>query len=88
MSIHKDMSPAALAAALRDGTEGWGTWGSAAHHVMYVEPIGAKTRRHCRCGCRRVITHRACANGVALYTGCELEVRRFAKEVALRRMER
>lgn len=75
-----DLSPQALRAAMRGGTEAWGTWGSATEHLLYVEPINPpKWLGKCRCGCRRRITHAAKANGIGLYFGCELSVRRWVK---------
>jgi hypothetical protein len=79
-----DLSPAALSAAMRGGTDLWGQWGSAGDHVMYVEPVHAdQRRRKCRCGCRRWHTHRAMAHGVCLGTGCELSMHRFARGARL-----
>ena len=54
------------------------TWASAFFHTRYAEPI--HTRRKCRCGCDGRITHAGMANGIALYTGCELSVRRWVKD--------
>lgn len=71
------LSPAALGAAMRGGTELWGQRGSATHHVCYVEAI--KSRRKCRCGCAQRKTHAGMANGVALTSGCELSVRRWVR---------
>jgi hypothetical protein len=60
------------------------TWGSAAHHALYVERIerGAKRWRMCRCGCRKRATHRVAANGVTLAVGCELEAHRSKRQLA------
>lgn len=75
-----DLSPQALSAAMRGGTEAWGAWGSATEHVLYVEEVTRLDRRiKCRCGCKRHVTHFASANGVALRCGCELSVRRWVK---------
>lgn len=74
------LSPEALRAAMRGGTEGWGEWGSIEHHALYVEPCDPRSRRRkCGCGCKGRITHRASANGVCMGQGCELSMRRFAK---------
>lgn len=74
------LSPAALSAAMRGGTEGWGQCASATGHVRYCEAIvGRKGRRRCRCGCGRASTHRGMANGVAMMVGCELHVRRWVR---------
>lgn len=79
------LSGAALAAAMRGGTEAWGQWGSAHEHVLYVEPFPKdspyyRRRRMCRCGCRKRITHIVMANGVGLGWGCEMEAHRFRRK--------
>lgn len=71
------LSPAALSAAMRGGTDSWGAWGNSETHIRYVEPT--KSRRLCLCGCRRRVTHIGMCNGVGLIWGCELRVRRWAK---------
>ena len=71
------LSPRALAAAMRGGTDEWGKWGSAIHHVRYMEPVGPRSRRRCQCGCGQRATHVGMANGVALNTGCKLCVSRW-----------
>lgn len=74
------LSPSALSAAMRGGTGEWGRHGSAMEHVRYAEPcVPAARRQKCRCGCERRKTHVGMANGVALYSGCELSVRRWVK---------
>ncbi len=80
MTKLKELSPAALRAAMQGGTESWGEWGSAVDHLRYAEPIG-KTRnwRKCYCGCGKRQTHRGMANGVALAWGCQLSVMRWVK---------
>lgn len=82
-----DLNPAALAAAMRGGTEAWGQRGSAMHHVLYVEPaVGNMRRRKCRlCSCGKRITHMAAANGVGLAWGCELSVHRWVKKMGAQR---
>jgi hypothetical protein len=50
------LSAPALSAAMKSGTKEWGEWGSAEHHVLYIEPIFS--RRKCRCGCKKRVTHR------------------------------
>lgn len=76
-----DLSPAALKAAMTTGVSGWGRWGSAERHALYVEPaIPAMRRRKCHCGCGGRISHMTAANGVGLFWGCELSAHRFAKE--------
>lgn len=74
------LSPAALSAALRGGTDAWGRWGSALEHVRYMEPVLPRSRRRCHCGCKRRATHTGKANGVALMKGCELSVARWVRE--------
>lgn len=73
-----DMSPEALSAAMRGGTDAWGQWGSASDHVRYMEHTENK-RRKCWCGCGGRATHRGMANGICLVTGCELRIRRWVK---------
>jgi hypothetical protein len=77
----KDLSSAALSAAMRGGTDGWGRHGSAYGHVRYLEPVDGRSRRRCHCGCGRRATHRGKANGVALITGCELSMQRWCRNV-------
>lgn len=74
----KELSPQALRAAMRGGTDQWGTYGSSDAHVRYMEPIWPTWRRRCPC-CKRRATHKRMANGVCLGTGCELSVRRWVK---------
>lgn len=76
---HK-LSPAALSAAMRGGTQTWGQWASADDHIRYCEPVEAASRRRCRCGCHRRATHRGMANGIALTSGCELSMRRWVRD--------
>lgn len=76
-----DLSPAALKAAMTGGTSSWGQWGSATEHGVYVEPANLGRRwRKCHCGCGKRATHRGAANGVTLSLGCELAMRRFARQ--------
>lgn len=74
------LSPQALGAAMRGGTEAWGQWGSSIDHVRYAEPITGPRRRICRCGCRKRSTFRGAANGVTLVTGCEFRIRRWVRD--------
>ena len=72
------LSPAALAAAMRGGTDGWGQRGSAIEHVRYAEPAHPLMRRRkCHCGCGKRVTHTGMANGVALFSG-DLALRAYA----------
>lgn len=72
-----DLSPAALSAAMRGGADGWGEHGSVTH-ARYAEPH--PSRRKCHCGCNGRQTHIGIANGVGLYWGCELSVRRWVRD--------
>lgn len=78
MGLNK-LGKAALAAAMRGGTEGWGQVASAAEHVRYAQPVRAASRRRCNCGCERRATHLGMANGIGLMSGCELSVQRWIK---------
>lgn len=73
------LSPAALSAALRGGTEEWGIRASASHHVLYMEPVAPRSRRRCQCGCKSRATHRGMANGITLIQGCEWSMRRWVR---------
>jgi len=75
----KTLSPAALSAAMRGGTNRWGQWGSQDDHVRYAEPMESRSRRRCSCGCKRRATHKGMANGVCLRSGCDLSIRRWVK---------
>ena len=74
-----NLSKAALSAAMRGGTDAWGSVGSSAEHVRYLEPANPKSRRQCRCGCKRRASHMGMANGVGLVMACELSARRWVK---------
>lgn len=74
------LSPAALGAAMKSGTDGWGSVGSSSDHARYVEQI--KSRRKCHCGCGQRKTHAGMANGIALISGCELLIRRWVRDGA------
>ncbi len=73
------LSPNALKAAVRGGTESWGQWASAAHHARYIEPLSPRSRLRCHCGCKQRATHSGKANGISLAHGCELSMRRWIK---------
>lgn len=79
--VLKNLSPKALSAAMRGGTSSWGEWGGADHHIRYIEQIKLpdRRRRMCHCGCRKRVTYRGFANGVALASGCELSMMRWEK---------
>lgn len=57
------------------------TWGQqgCVDDPRYMQAVDPKSRRLCRCGCRKRATHLGMANGVALATGCELSIRRWVK---------
>jgi hypothetical protein len=65
------------AAAL--GQPDWANWGSADQHRRYVRPIAPRSRSRCGCGCGKRSTHVGCANGLAMTSGCELSMRRWAR---------
>ncbi|GGD30610.1 hypothetical protein GCM10011335_37070 [Aureimonas glaciei] len=71
------MAPAELKAAMTGGTDGWGSYASAAEHVPYSRPV--VSRRRCLCGCKSRETHAGMANGIALTNGCELYVARWVR---------
>ncbi len=75
------LSPPALSAAMRGGTEKWGRWGSVEHHTLYVEKSPAPSRRlrMCRCGCGKRARYNVMANGMAMGHGCEIEAHRKKK---------
>ncbi len=56
----------------------WGQHGRADGH-RYMEPVNPKSRRMCRCGCKKRATHLGMSNGVSLAIGCELSIRRWVK---------
>jgi len=82
MDLRK-LNKAALSAAMRGGTAGWGQVSSAAEHVRYVQPVRPASRRRCHC-CKRRATHLGMANGIGLMSGCELSVQRWVKTGAPR----
>lgn len=86
MDIGK-LPKAARSAAMRGGTDGWGQIGSAAEYVRYALPTEPRSRRRCTCGCKRRATHKGMVNGVCLRGGCELSIRRWVKNAALRQEE-
>jgi hypothetical protein len=75
------LSPAALAAAMKGGTDEWGQRASILEHVGYVEPQTGRGGHYlkCRCGCGQRAKHRAMFNGICMAEGCELSMRRFGK---------
>lgn len=77
-----ELSPRALAAAMRSGTHQWGTSGGISGHALYFELRPKKRGRQpkCHCGCNGPKTHTGKANGVALTSGCELYIRRWVKK--------
>lgn len=75
------LSPKALSAAMRGGTEGWGKIGSSERHFRYSEPLPKRRgrRKRCYCGCERPVTHAGRANGVTLTCACELGITRWVR---------
>lgn len=73
------LTPAALSAAMRGGTDGWGLFGSATENIRYME-TAIKSRRKCPCGCGGRRTHSGMANGLCLMGGCEIYVRRWVRD--------
>lgn len=57
------------------------TWASASEHARDFWPAPDR-RRRCRCGCDGRATHVGGANGIALTSGCEWSVRRWARAAA------
>jgi hypothetical protein len=77
-----DLSPDALKAAMLGGQNGWGEHGSIIDHICYVEPRPSNRGqyRKCHCGCSGKATFSGKANGIAMASGCELSMRRWARE--------
>jgi hypothetical protein len=78
--ILNSLTPAALSAAMRGGTEEWGQRASAKEHIRYVDPIVPRLRRRCDCGCGKRATHTGKANGIALIDGCEFSMHRWVSQ--------
>jgi hypothetical protein len=80
------LSRAALEAAMRGGTAGWGQIGSSTEHQRYAEVLPKRRgrRKDCHCGCKQRVTHAGMANGVCLCQGCELSIRRWVRTGATR----
>ena len=81
MTELNSLSPAALSAAVRGGTYGWGQIGGMQEHIRYMEgwPKRPGRKPKCHCGCSSAKTHTGFANGVALTSGCEFYVRKWVK---------
>jgi hypothetical protein len=75
----KELSPAALSAAMRGGTASWGQYANSRLHIRYAEPQEKSYRRRCLCGCKKRATHRGMANGIAMMDGCEMAVARWVR---------
>jgi hypothetical protein len=73
-----DLSPSALSAAMRGGTDGWG-WRASIDHVRYMEPVEPRSHRRCHCGCGKRAAYAGKSNGIALSMGCELSIRRWVR---------
>jgi len=78
------LSQPALKAALRGGTDEWGSRASIHEHVAYVEPLKSRSMRmrKCHCGCGKRMTHGLFANGIVMGGGCELSIYRRVKELS------
>lgn len=85
-----ELSPAALKAAMKGGTHAWGQRASIFEHIMYVEPARARRGqyRKCRCGCDGKAKFSAKANGIAMATGCEISMQKFANYATAHRRNR
>lgn len=75
------LSPAALGAAMKTGTESWGMAASIKDHATWAEPQDARKGHYkkCHCGCGKKAKWRLMANGICMGEGCELSVRRWVK---------
>ena len=71
------LSPSALAAAMRGGTDEWGHHATLIRHVRYTEPVATTSRRRCHCGCKQRATHLGMTSGLAMTQGCELSIYRW-----------
>lgn len=80
MKSWSELSPAERKAAAKTGRSGWGSFGSVDTHALYVKPV-EKVKGRCGC-CGEPATHVGMANGVALMSGCEMQARRWAKQMA------
>jgi len=58
----------------------FGAWGSIHHHERYLQGVEPRSRRQCRCGCKKRATHLGMTNGVGLMMGCEFYVRRWVRD--------
>jgi hypothetical protein len=67
--------------AVLAGQEGWGQYGSVDQHRRYMDALGPRyrNRSRCSCGCGGKTTHAGLVNGLAMRSGCELSIRRWAK---------
>lgn len=77
------LSPAALSAAMRGGTEDWGRAASIHEHIVYAEPLTSRSMRmrKCHCGCGKRMTHGLFANGIIMGGGCEFAIHRRVREL-------
>lgn len=82
------LSPQALKAAVKGGTDGWGK-SACETECRYIEPQDRKyCRRKCPCGCGGRISHRGMVKGIALAEGCELSMKRWERDPRTFRQER
>lgn len=77
-----ELSRAALSAAMRGGTQGWGQHASSTENLRYSEPLERRRgrQRDCHCGCGGRVTHRGMANGISLITACEFGIARWVRD--------
>lgn len=61
---------------------GFGWSGNALTDPRYAEllPGRIRNRRRCSCGCGGKCSHAGMANGLAMTSGCELSMRRWARD--------
>lgn len=58
----------------------FGVYGNSELHARYMQPVPPRSRRRCKCGCRKRATHIGMANGVGMVSACELYARRWIRD--------
>lgn len=68
---------------------GFGMYASATEHHRYAQLLPGRHRngRRCDCGCGGKASHAGMANGLALTSGCEWSMRRWARDGYPRRTD-
>ena len=61
------------------GQPPWGLCGDARNHRRYAMQ-SKRRRRRCGCGCGGVANWLGCANGVAMMSGCDFQVRQWVRD--------